>query len=192
MKSNIKEANKHLQALYTRVTDLETALKERDQSLEQLAQQHDRALGQIVLNKDSEIADLKYKLDVADNKIKQLEKSVDLKSQAIDKLESHSQILNKILRYRPVLEKLLNSMDISDDIVLNTKQNSPKKDNNHDSAVSDLSANEDSFSTTKQLKESFEEGVKTENFSIEENGQMGQGDSDDVFSVVLKEKEYYL
>ena len=106
-RTNIEEANKHLQLLYTRVTELEKQLQQQQQHFDSQNQQVQERVQQLALSKDAEISDLKLKLDHAESQIMSASAIIKDKECIISSLELKAKRYDEIAGYTPMLTSLL-------------------------------------------------------------------------------------
>ena len=109
-KTNIKEANEHLQQLHQRIYELETQLQLHVLHVEDLQTSNLQLKKQ--LNKEtSENEELKRKIKSKDDMMESLLSSAEERDQTMMKMESKSRLFHELVDHKGSLEKILHVLD---------------------------------------------------------------------------------
>ena len=106
-KSSIKEANEHLQALYQRVSELETTVKEQAESLMKRDEDAQRSIDDLTRAKDREINELRKSLEASEGHVQSLLGSCREKDTLISHLQYKCKLLDDATRCIPTLDQLM-------------------------------------------------------------------------------------
>ncbi len=106
-KSSIKEANDHLQALYKRVSELESTVKEQAESLMKRDEEAQRNLQELSRNKDREITELRKSLEASEAHVQGLLSNSRDKDTVISHLQYKCKLLEDATQSLPALDQLM-------------------------------------------------------------------------------------
>ena len=109
-KSNIKEANEHLQKLYQRVQDLESTVQEQAEAMIRRDEEAVSALRELGRAKDREIAELRKSLESSEVHVQQLMGAFRDKDAQISRLKQRSKILDDVCQELPSLEIIVDTL----------------------------------------------------------------------------------
>ncbi|XP_038048372.1 vimentin-type intermediate filament-associated coiled-coil protein-like [Patiria miniata] len=109
-KSNIKEANEHLQKLYQRVQDLESTVQEQAEAMIRKDEEAGEALRELGRSKDREIAELRKSLEASEVHVQHLMGSCRDKDAQILQLKQRSRILEEVCQELPSLEIVVGAL----------------------------------------------------------------------------------
>ncbi|XP_033636284.1 vimentin-type intermediate filament-associated coiled-coil protein-like [Asterias rubens] len=109
-KSNIKEANEHLQKLYQRVQDLESTVQEQAEAMMRRDEEAESTLRELGRSKDREIAELRRSLESSEMHVQHLLGSCREKDSQISFLKQRSKILDDVCQELPSLEILVDTL----------------------------------------------------------------------------------
>ncbi len=109
-KTNIKEANEHLQQLNQRIYDLETQLQLHILHVEDL-QKNNLQLKKHLSKETAEKEELKRKIESKDKLIDTLLVSAEEKDQTMIKMEAKSRLFHELIEHKGSLEKILQVLD---------------------------------------------------------------------------------
>ncbi|XP_022087271.1 vimentin-type intermediate filament-associated coiled-coil protein-like [Acanthaster planci] len=109
-RSNIKEANEHLQKLYQRVQDLESTVQEQAEAMIRKDEEAEKALRELGRSKDREIAELRKSLESSEVHVQQLMASCRDKDAQILTLKQRSRILEEVCQELPSLEIVVGAL----------------------------------------------------------------------------------
>ena len=209
---NIEEANKHLQMLYSRVSELEQTLAERNSAFEKRELELRDEYESIIVLKDTEFQKVSVQLGESQKKTSELADQIKLKDSVISDLQDKKRVLDEILQHRPMVENLLTSMSsvTGPRSCSNTSASDAKSQNQsfHNNILDTniLSGskapklkewpkpNIDLSPTITQMARNYRQNTKPRQFSISEDESLGDTDTiaDDVFARPKPEKELYL
>lgn len=105
-KSSIKEANDHLQALYKRVSDLETTVKEQAESLMKRDEEAQQNIEEVARNSGREISELRKSLEASESHVQSLLASCREKDTLISHLQYKCKLLDDACQTLPALDQL--------------------------------------------------------------------------------------
>jgi hypothetical protein len=103
---NIDEANKHLQMLMERINELEATVKEQTEALIRKDDQTAMQLTEMEREKNSQVGRLQRELRESENTVEQIREMCRDRDITIAKLRQKAAILDDILKYKPMFEKL--------------------------------------------------------------------------------------
>ncbi|XP_029642157.1 uncharacterized protein LOC115216746 [Octopus sinensis] len=128
-RSTIQEANRHLQALYHRVDELESIINE--QQLKQLAadEAFKEKINEINRSHDTEVKVLDMRLRDLEKDVETLTETIHQKDFLLEKLTYQCQHLETILGYQSSLRDLLETMESSSISVDSARMTRPLSEN---------------------------------------------------------------
>ncbi|XP_019860145.1 PREDICTED: uncharacterized protein LOC109588416 [Amphimedon queenslandica] len=120
-KTNIKEANDHLQKLHQRIFELETQLQLHSLHVEDLQQTNAELQRQLVANREStgsllkekerEIGELKSQLEAKDLQVQRLLSAAEERDDVMLKLEEKSRVFYEVAEHRSSLAQILRVLE---------------------------------------------------------------------------------
>ena len=120
-KTNIKEANDHLQKLHQRIFELETQLQLHSLHVEDLQQTNTELQRQLAANREStasllkekerEIGELKSQLEAKDLQVQRLLAGAEERDAVMLKLEEKSRVFYEVAEHRTSLAQILRVLE---------------------------------------------------------------------------------
>ena len=120
-KTNIKEANDHLQKLHQRIFELETQLQLHSLHVEDLQQTNTELQRQLAANREStgsllkekerEIGELKSQLEAKDLQVQRLLTGAEERDAVMLKLEEKSRVFYEVAEHRTSLAQILRVLE---------------------------------------------------------------------------------
>ena len=204
-RTNIEEANKHLQLLHARIMELEQTVKSQADEFQTLCQKKDADMALKVTElkraKDGEIKDLRHRLDVSERQVQKLTHRNKDKDAVIASLQEKCKWADELLSYYPILHKLTSTMEM----IRNTpKSGTPSHETSSRSARSKASLNgggdhhspdavDSSAPSIQYMAKTFHNSVR--HFSISEDEGMDDDavlGPEEVMRLMKRDKELYL
>nr|VZI37092.1 unnamed protein product [Spirometra erinaceieuropaei] len=105
-KTNIEEANKHLDALAKRIEELEAALEEQKAEMERRDEVYTQSVKELHQLRDQETASLSAKVKEYGSTIRCLESDIKRRDAELNILRQRCRMLDEIMRYKASLAKL--------------------------------------------------------------------------------------
>ena len=106
-RTNIEEANKHLQLLHERITVLEKQLKEKDQEAETNGSRVAEKLQAVTREKDGVIRELTQKIKTLESRVHVSQIVIKENEQTISALEKKAKKYEELCQFAPVLRNML-------------------------------------------------------------------------------------
>ena len=106
-RTNIEEANKHLQLLHTRVQDLEKQLKERHEEAEATGGRVAEKLQAVTREKDGVIKELNQKIKTLESRVHVSQVVIKDNEQTINALEKKAKKFDELCQFAPMLRNML-------------------------------------------------------------------------------------
>lgn len=112
-RSTIQEANRHLQALYKRVDELEAIISKQHQQQLATESAYKEEISDLNLKHEEDVSLLEQRIQDLENQVDTLSDTIHQKDSYIDKLACQCQQLETILGYQSSLRELLHTMESS-------------------------------------------------------------------------------
>lgn len=198
-RTNIEEANKHLNALTKKIQQLEFTVQDQHDALLTKDAFLACSVEEITSAKDSEITQLSDKLAATEDTVKLLKEHLKQKDRRLKDLEDKCHILDGILLFQPSIQSLCESMKLA----LERDENEvPQAKDSKSTIVNSLSSdlkhnfvkespihiNTDSLAN---LPVNLRNSVRKKKFSISEDDD-GDDERESDFDENLTGKEFYL
>jgi hypothetical protein len=106
-KSNIQEANKHLELLHTKINDIEKQLAEKEILFGEREKELSNALEFSIQSKDSEVSQLRNEISNKDVELKTLFDKLKEKDTVITRLQHKCAVLDYIAKHKNVFEEIV-------------------------------------------------------------------------------------
>ena len=110
-RTNIEEANKHLQLLHNKVGELENQLKEKQKEAENLDSQVEERLQSITQEKDAHIKELNQRIKTLESRVHVSQIVIKENEHTISALEKKAKKYEEFCHFAPVLKNLLSLLE---------------------------------------------------------------------------------
>ena len=120
-KTNIKEANEHLQQLHQRIFELETQLQLHSLHVEDLQRSNTELQRQLTLNKEladaklrekeGEVTELRGQLEEKEEQVQRLLLTAEDRDQALIKMEAKTRIFYEVTEHKTALAQILRVLE---------------------------------------------------------------------------------
>lgn len=145
-RSTITEANRHLQAMHTRIQDLESTVKDQAEALMRKDESSQIQLAELASRNELEITKLQQALQMSEQKVQNLMLLNKNKDTRIAQLLEKCEILDNLMQSKPALEGIVHLLSQAQSLSRNP-QNSmnssiPAKLNSTEGASPDLANQE--------------------------------------------------
>lgn len=194
-RTNIEEANKHLQLLHQRVVDLEKLVEQRQEELDTRNTQIHHQLQRATVEKDAQIEELNKKVKILESMLHVSQITVRENEQTISVLESKAKKYDEICELSPMLANLLSLCDSKQSPTGSGLTNGTSKITQTTDVL--VSATKryarpcvDTSPTFKQMARQLSNSSSGQHFSISEDETFEL--PEDIFSKAKPEKELYL
>ena len=193
-RTNIEEANKHLQLLHGRIQELENTVKEQTESLMKKDESMQLKLRDLVAQQDEEVQFLREKVEAGENQNHKLKAIIKEKDDNIIQLQQKCDILNDILKSTPALQQLVLTMSKAQMLVNGDVGSVPDSSNQSPLANMQSVNGRSSAQTFSQMAQGYRFSRPQRHFSISEDDV----DEDETFpkilesDLILSNKELYL
>ncbi|XP_006826047.1 vimentin-type intermediate filament-associated coiled-coil protein-like [Saccoglossus kowalevskii] len=127
-RSTIREANDHLQALYTKVNELEHTIKEQAESMINKDVQMQNKLKEVASGKNKEINELRRTLESSEAHMQRMLATNREKDALIAHLQQRCQVLDELCLSKPILEKLVAAMTKAESLKSDDGEVDPSED----------------------------------------------------------------
>lgn len=111
-KTNIQEANKHLQMVHNRVEQLERALSKQASDFSQRESDQQIHFEELIKIKDAEVTALRARLKQSELVIGNLTNKLKESGGMISQLNDKSRVLDQMMQCKPILESMVNLMGV--------------------------------------------------------------------------------
>ena len=133
-KTTIQEANKHLQMVHARVSELERAMARQKSEFFQRDQERQIHFEELLKIKEAEIVRLKEQNMQSANVVSELKLKLKESNRLISDLHDKSRVFDEVIQCKPVLESMVRLLHVYE----STQQRSESLTSKHSSTLKDV------------------------------------------------------